>query len=64
MNKTTLLKIGAALSSALTTLAVLPYQLGDIATIIPAEWKAKVTLVGIIATAILRVLGQTVPQPK
>ena len=53
--QTTISGIGAAIFSVLTILAALPYQLGDLATIIPPEWKAKVVTIGIIATTLLRV---------
>jgi len=58
--KTTLSGIGAALTSALTAIAALPYQLGDIATIIPPQWKARVTIAGIIATVILKSINSAV----
>ena len=35
-------------------LAALPYTLGDIATVIPPEWKPKVVIVGLVATIGLR----------
>jgi len=54
--KTTLASIGVALTSTLTTLAALPYTLGDAATIIPAEWKLRVVIIGLISTAILKVI--------
>lgn len=56
MSKTTLTGIFSALVAALTTLAALPYTLGDIATIIPADWKPWVFKVGIVATVALRIL--------
>jgi hypothetical protein len=52
--KTTLSGIGAALTSALTVIAGLPYQLGDVATIIPPAWKTRVVVAGLIATIILK----------
>ena len=55
--KTTLSGIGAALTSALTVIAALPYQLGDVATLIAPEWKAKVAVAGLVATTILRVMN-------
>lgn len=58
--KTTLSGILAALTSALTAIAALPYQLGDVATIIPAEWKARVTVAGIVATVILKSINSAV----
>jgi len=44
----------AATTSFLAGLAALPYQLGDIATIIPPEWKSKLFLVCSIAALLLR----------
>jgi hypothetical protein len=58
--KTTLSGIGAALTSALTAIAALPYQLGDVATIIPPQWKARVTIAGIVATVILKSINSAV----
>ena len=55
--KTTLTGIGTAIMGLLTTLAALPYQLGDLATIIPAKWKSTVFAIGAIAMFILRVLN-------
>ena len=46
--------------TTLTVIAALPYQLGDIATIIPAEWKSRVTLAGILATATLKIINSIV----
>jgi len=50
---------GAALMSLLAALAALPYTLGDIATIIPSEWKPQVTGASLIAAFILRIANQT-----
>ena len=58
--KTTLSGIGAALTSALVAIAALPYQLGDVATIIPPEWKARVVVAGLVATVILRTINAAV----
>jgi len=58
--KTTLSGIGAALTSALTAIAALPYQLGDVATIIPPAWKARVVVAGIIATVIFKTINASV----
>ena len=58
--KTTLSGIGAALTSALTAIAALPYQLGDVATIIPPAWKARVVIAGIISTVILKAINASV----
>lgn len=62
--KTTLSGIGAAFFGLLTLLAALPYQLGDIATIIPADLKGKIFTVGIIATTILRVWNSVQQKDK
>jgi hypothetical protein len=53
----------ATLTSALTILAALPYQLGDISTIVPAEWKSKIVVIGLVATTILRVWNGAKPPP-
>ena len=58
--KTTLSGIGAALTSALTAIAALPYQLGDVATIIPPAWKTRVVVAGLIATVILKSINASV----
>lgn len=57
--------VAATLTSSLTVLAALPYQLGDIATIIPPNWKSKVVVAGLVATTILRIVNTkiTLPQP-
>lgn len=62
--KTALTGIGTALFSVLTLLAALPYQLGDLATVIPPEWKSKVVVVGLIATTILRTLNAVYQKDK
>lgn len=54
--KTTWTGIASAVTAALTTLAALPYTLGDVATWIPPEWKPWVFKVGLVATVALRVL--------
>lgn len=55
--KTTVTAIGTAFSAAGTTLAVAPYDLGSIATVIPPEYKPAATLIGIILTILLNVLN-------
>lgn len=62
--RSTLTGIGTALFSLLTVLAALPYELGDVALIIPAEWKAKVAVTGAIAALILRVLNALVTKDR
>ena len=49
--------IGAAGMSVIGGLAALPYTLGDISTLIPPDWKAKVTGIGFISAFILRVIN-------
>ena len=46
--------------SLLGGIAALPYQLGDIATIIPPAWKSKVTIAGFGAAFLLRVTQNVV----
>lgn len=54
--RTTLSGAGSAFTSFLTLLAALPYELGDLAAVIPPKWKAKVALAGMVATFLLRVI--------
>jgi hypothetical protein len=56
MNTKSLASYGSIIMSLLTALAAAPYSLGEVATIIPPHWKAKVFVVGAIATMILRVI--------
>ena len=62
--KTTVSGIGAMIFAALTALAGLPYTLGDVATIIPPEYKAKVFTASLIATAILKVWNSIVQKDR
>lgn len=50
-------KLGVAVFSFLTFLAALPYELGEVATIIPPEWKARLAVTSAIAALLLRVLN-------
>jgi hypothetical protein len=54
--KTTLTGLLSSLTAALTALAALPYELGDIAQVIPPEHKALVFKVGLWATIALRII--------
>ena len=49
--------------SLLTALAAAPYTLGEVATIIPPEWKERVFVVGAIATMLLRVIRDNGASP-
>ena len=60
MNTKNLAGYGSIVMSLLTALAAAPYTLGEVATIIPSEWKAKVFVVSAIATMILRVIRDNV----
>lgn len=62
--RTTLSGIGAAAMAALGGIAALPYQLGDVALIIPPEWKARVTVASIVAAFVLRVIQSVVSADK
>jgi hypothetical protein len=53
--RTTVTGIGTAVFSALTVLAALPYTLGEVATVIPSEWKEKVVVISATAAFILKV---------
>jgi hypothetical protein len=65
MNKINWKIVGATLTSALAALSALPYTLGDLATVIPPAYKAKVFTASLIATAILRLWNtqMVTPQP-
>ena len=56
MNAKTLAGYGSIVMSLLTALAAAPYTLGEVATIIPPEWKERVFVMGAIATMLLRVI--------
>lgn len=55
MNKT---RLTADITSGLTILAALPYELGEAATMIPPHWKQRVVVVGLIATVALRIIAR------
>jgi len=54
--------VGAAVASTLTILAALPYTLGELATVIPPDWKPKVVLIGLVASVGLRIWNSVVPK--
>jgi len=56
MNTKNLAGYGSIVMSLLTALAAAPYSLGEVATIIPPEWKQRVFIAGAIATLLLRVI--------
>ncbi len=53
--------LSGAILSTLTVLAALPYTLGEVAEIIPSEWKPIMVKVGLVATLILRVAYGIIP---
>ena len=55
--------LALVVSVVLTVLAALPYQLGDVATIIPAAWKPVIALAGVIASAVLGAIRPYMPSP-
>jgi hypothetical protein len=61
MNSKSLAGYGAIAMSLLTALAAAPYTLGEVATIIPTHWKAKVFVASAIATMILRIVRDNMP---
>ena len=62
--KTTVSGVGTAIFTLLTVLAALPYELGDIATIFPPQWKAKIAIAGAIAALILKVWNSVVQKDR
>lgn len=63
MNNINWKQVGAAIASTLTILAALPYQLGDLATIIPPSLKPTIVTLGLISTVALRVWNAAKPPP-
>ena len=63
MNTKNLASYGSIVMSLLTALAAAPYTLGDVATIIPPDWKAKVFVASAIATMILRIIRDNSTNP-
>ena len=61
ISKQQMVGYGAIAMSLLTALAAAPYTLGEVATIIPPHWKAKVFIVSAIATMILRIIRDNTP---
>ncbi len=55
--RTSLTAALAAITSALTIVAALPAQLGELSTIIPEEWKPLVIKAGIAATVLLKLIN-------
>lgn len=53
-----------ALSLLLTVVSGWSYQLGDIATVVPPEWKPKLAAAGAIATVALQLLRPFLPSPN
>lgn len=51
-------------SVVLTVLSALPYQLGEVATVIPPEWKPILTLTGIIAGTTLAAIRPYMKSPN
>jgi len=56
MNTKNLAGYGSIVMSLLTALAAAPYSLGEVATIIPPQWKERVFIAGAIATLLLRII--------
>lgn len=52
--RTTLSGIGAAIFALLSMLAVAPYSLGELATIIPPEYKSRILVASAVAAFLLR----------
>jgi len=63
MNTKNLAGYGSIVMSLLTALAAAPYSLGEVATIIPPEWKQRVFIAGAIATLLLRIIRDNTTTP-
>lgn len=55
--KTTVSGFGAAIMSFLTILSMVPYELGELSTVIDPAWKARLTLISAIAAFLLRLIN-------
>ena len=64
MKTKTLAGYGAIAMSLLTALAGAPYALGDVATIIPPEWKSKLFIASAISAVVLKAIRDFHTEPK
>lgn len=48
--------VASEITAFLTILAALPYELGEVANILPPEWKKAVAIAGAFATLGLRIV--------
>ena len=62
--RTTLSGWGSAIMGLLAALAAAPYQLGDIATIVPPQWKEKLFAASAIAAFLLRCVNASTQKDK
>lgn len=62
--RTLLSGVAFAATSALATLAALPYTMGDVATMIPPEWKAPLFKWSGIAAVVLKIINSMVAKDK
>jgi hypothetical protein len=60
--KTTVSGIGTAVFATLTALAALPYQMGEVATIIPPGYKEKIFIASAFAAFALKVWNSVAQQ--
>lgn len=54
------LSIASTITSSLTVLAALPYE-KDIMQVFPPSWTGPIAIVGVIATVVLRILRNLIP---
>lgn len=52
-NTTTWTGIGTRIAAVLAFLAAAPYQLGEIATLMPPEWKPKILAISLVSGLVL-----------
>jgi hypothetical protein len=62
--KTTVSGIGTAIFAALTILAALPYELGEVAQVIPPAWKGDIVIAGMVGAFGLRVWNAVVQKDR
>jgi hypothetical protein len=62
--RTTLSGAGVAIMGLLAALAAAPYTLGDVAMIIPPEWKPALFKVSAVAAVILKIINASVTKDR
>lgn len=62
--RTTISGVGTALFAGLTALAGLPYELGNVADILPPPWKPIIFKVSLVCTIALKIWNSVVQKDR